>query len=124
MDVGQPKDFLTGMGMFLHHLREKHPELLHEGQGIIGNVLVVSAQNCNLQNRRMLTNPLKINRSVCLEPALLLVPKTASEMISPPPSCGHTPHQKIIYIISSSAFHFQAFRQNVSFILDVEFSSY
>lgn len=40
MDVGQPKDFLTGMGMFLHHLREKHPELLHEGPGIIGNVLV------------------------------------------------------------------------------------
>ena len=43
MDVGQPKDFLTGMGMFLHHLREKHPELLYEGPGIIGNVLVVSA---------------------------------------------------------------------------------
>ena len=42
MDVGQPKDFLTGMGMFLHHLREKHPELLYEGPGVIGNVLVVS----------------------------------------------------------------------------------
>ena len=51
MDVGQPKDFLTGMGMFLHHLREKHPELLYEGPGIIGNVLVVSAranQHCYL----------------------------------------------------------------------------
>ena len=42
MDVGQPKDFLTGMGLFLHFLREKHPERLHEGPGIIGNVLVVS----------------------------------------------------------------------------------
>ena len=42
MDVGQPKDFLTGMGMFLHFLREKHPERLHDGPGIIGNVLVVS----------------------------------------------------------------------------------
>ena len=42
MDVGQPKDFLTGMGLFLHHMREKHPELLHEGTGVIGNVLVVS----------------------------------------------------------------------------------
>lgn len=40
MDVGQPKDFLTGMGMFLHFLREKHPNRLHEGPGIIGNVLV------------------------------------------------------------------------------------
>ena len=42
MDVGQPKDFLTGMVMYLHYLREKHPALLHEGTGIIGNVLVVS----------------------------------------------------------------------------------
>ncbi len=42
MDVGQPKDFLIGMGLFLRHMREKHPELLHEGTGVIGNVLVVS----------------------------------------------------------------------------------
>ena len=42
MDVGQPKDFLTGMVFYLHHLREKEPSLLHEGPGIIGNVLVVS----------------------------------------------------------------------------------
>ncbi|XP_058956281.1 mannose-1-phosphate guanyltransferase beta-B [Pocillopora verrucosa] len=40
MDVGQPKDFLIGMGLFLHFLREKHPDRLHEGPGIIGNVLV------------------------------------------------------------------------------------
>ena len=42
MDVGQPKDFLIGMGLFLHFLRQKHPDRLHEGPGIIGNVLVVS----------------------------------------------------------------------------------
>ena len=42
MDVGQPKDFLTGMVMYLQYVREKHPELLHEGSGSIGNVLVVS----------------------------------------------------------------------------------
>lgn len=40
MDVGQPKDFLIGMGLFLHFLRQKHPDRLHEGPGIIGNVLV------------------------------------------------------------------------------------
>ncbi|EDO45402.1 predicted protein [Nematostella vectensis] len=40
MDVGQPKDFLTGMCMYLNSLRKKSPELLHEGPGIIGNVLV------------------------------------------------------------------------------------
>ena len=42
MDVGQPKDFLTGMVLYLHHLREEEPSLLREGPEIIGNVLVVS----------------------------------------------------------------------------------
>ena len=41
MDVGQPKDFLTGMVLYLHHLREEEPSLLREGPEIIGNVLVV-----------------------------------------------------------------------------------
>ncbi|XP_067928133.1 mannose-1-phosphate guanyltransferase beta-A-like [Watersipora subatra] len=40
MDVGQPKDFLTGMCMFLNSLRSKSPHLLHSGPGIEGNVLV------------------------------------------------------------------------------------
>ena len=42
MDVGQPKDFLTGMCMYLNWLRKKSPEELHEGSGVVGNVLVVS----------------------------------------------------------------------------------
>jgi hypothetical protein len=41
MDVGQPKDFLTGMCMYLQHLREKCSEKLYQGSGVIGNVLVV-----------------------------------------------------------------------------------
>lgn len=40
MDVGQPRDFLTGMCMYLKSLRQKNPNLLHKGDGIIGNVLV------------------------------------------------------------------------------------
>ncbi|CAH3198998.1 unnamed protein product, partial [Porites evermanni] len=52
MDVGQPKDFLTGMVMYLRYLREKHPELLHEGPGSIGNVLVDPSakigENCRI----------------------------------------------------------------------------
>lgn len=40
MDVGQPKDFLTGMCMYLSSLREKSPDLLHNEEGIVGNVLV------------------------------------------------------------------------------------
>ncbi|CAL1528881.1 unnamed protein product [Lymnaea stagnalis] len=40
MDVGQPKDFLTGMCMYLASLKTKQPEKLHQGQGIVGNVLI------------------------------------------------------------------------------------
>uniref|UniRef100_A0A0K8TTN1 mannose-1-phosphate guanylyltransferase n=1 Tax=Tabanus bromius TaxID=304241 RepID=A0A0K8TTN1_TABBR len=40
MDVGQPKDFLTGMCLYLTSLRQKEPHKLHSGEGIVGNVLV------------------------------------------------------------------------------------
>lgn len=40
MDVGQPKDFLTGMSMYLTSLRQKSPEKLYSGPGVVGNVLV------------------------------------------------------------------------------------
>lgn len=49
MDVGQPKDFLTGMCMYLSSLREKSPDLLHNEEGIVGNVLVVSSVKIFLQ---------------------------------------------------------------------------
>ncbi|EFA80657.1 mannose-1-phosphate guanylyltransferase [Heterostelium album PN500] len=40
MDVGQPKDFLSGMGLYLNSLKQKAPERLATGPGIIGPVLV------------------------------------------------------------------------------------
>ncbi|CAK9828586.1 Mannose-1-phosphate guanyltransferase beta [Anthophora retusa] len=40
MDVGQPKDFLKGMSMYLTSLRQKFPEKLYMGPGVVGNVLV------------------------------------------------------------------------------------
>ncbi|XP_020645263.1 mannose-1-phosphate guanylyltransferase catalytic subunit beta isoform X3 [Pogona vitticeps] len=40
MDIGQPKDFLTGMCMYLQSLRMKQPERLHSAAGFMGNVLV------------------------------------------------------------------------------------
>ena len=42
MDVGQPKDFLTGMCMYLNSLKHKCPEKLYQGPGVVGNALVVS----------------------------------------------------------------------------------
>lgn len=52
MDIGQPKDFLTGMCMYLQSLRQRAPERLHTGSGFLGNVLVVSqgalSRRCSL----------------------------------------------------------------------------
>ena len=41
MDVGQPKDYLTGIGLYLNHVRYSQPERLSRENGIVGNVLVV-----------------------------------------------------------------------------------
>ncbi|XP_049283157.1 mannose-1-phosphate guanyltransferase beta [Anopheles funestus] len=41
MDIGQPRDFLTGMCLYLTSLRQRQPELLYNGPaGFVGNVLV------------------------------------------------------------------------------------
>ena len=42
MDVGQPKDFLSGMVLHLNSLKTKDPGQLYKGPGVRGNVLVVS----------------------------------------------------------------------------------
>lgn len=40
MDVGQPKDYLTGLGLHLASLRERKPHELASGPTFIGNVIV------------------------------------------------------------------------------------
>lgn len=40
MDVGQPKDFLKGMGLFLNWTRKTNSKQLAAGEGIVGNVLI------------------------------------------------------------------------------------
>lgn len=40
MDVGQPKDFLTGMCLYLKHLRTVDPNKLYKGPGVAGNALI------------------------------------------------------------------------------------
>jgi len=41
MDVGQPKDYLIGIGLHLAHVSKTQPQLLAQGEGIVGHVLVV-----------------------------------------------------------------------------------
>jgi len=40
MDIGQPKDFITGTCMHLNALRKTSPDCLYNGPGCVGNVLV------------------------------------------------------------------------------------
>ena len=43
MDVGQPKDYLTGMCLYLDSLKSTQPKLLaHDQPYIVGNVIIVS----------------------------------------------------------------------------------
>uniref|UniRef100_A0A8C4ZQL4 mannose-1-phosphate guanylyltransferase n=2 Tax=Gadus morhua TaxID=8049 RepID=A0A8C4ZQL4_GADMO len=52
MDIGQPKDFLTGMCMYLQSVRQRAPDRLCTGPGFIGNVLVDPSarigENCSI----------------------------------------------------------------------------
>jgi len=40
MDVGQPKDFLAGMGLYLHYLKQHGDSKLSAGPGIVGPVMI------------------------------------------------------------------------------------
>ena len=42
MDIGQPKDFIIGMGLYLSFLHDHFPDRLEQGENFVGNVLVVS----------------------------------------------------------------------------------
>jgi mannose-1-phosphate guanylyltransferase len=41
MDVGQPKDYLTGMCLYLDSIRKKSLDNFQEDPCIVGNVLIV-----------------------------------------------------------------------------------
>jgi len=40
MDVGQPRDYLVGLNLYLNGLKEKKPEALAEGENIQGHVII------------------------------------------------------------------------------------
>ncbi len=43
MDVGQPKDFITGTSLYLAYLATIDPASLATGPNICGNVIIVSS---------------------------------------------------------------------------------
>uniref|UniRef100_A0A1D1YID8 mannose-1-phosphate guanylyltransferase n=1 Tax=Anthurium amnicola TaxID=1678845 RepID=A0A1D1YID8_9ARAE len=40
MDIGQPRDYLAGLRLYLHYTRSNSPSILAVGPSIIGNVLI------------------------------------------------------------------------------------
>ncbi|XP_020854824.1 mannose-1-phosphate guanylyltransferase catalytic subunit beta isoform X1 [Phascolarctos cinereus] len=76
MDIGQPKDFLTGMCLFLQSLRQTQPERLYSGPGIVGNVLVDPSarigQNCSIGPNVSLGPGVVVEDGVCIKRCTVL----------------------------------------------------
>ncbi len=53
MDIGQPKDFITGTSLYLGHIKQVKPDCLATGDNFKSPVLVVSTIKfvCNSNSR-------------------------------------------------------------------------
>ncbi|XP_005106670.1 mannose-1-phosphate guanyltransferase beta [Aplysia californica] len=76
MDVGQPKDFLTGMCLYLTSLKQRQPEKLHQGPGIVGNVLIDPSakigNNCRIGPNVTVGPNVVIEDGVCIKRCTVL----------------------------------------------------
>lgn len=76
MDVGQPKDFLIGIGLYLSSLRKKCPAELFTGPNIVGNVLIDSSvrigEGCKIGPNVTLGEGVTIGDGVRIKNAVVL----------------------------------------------------
>jgi len=76
MDVGQPKDFLIGMCMYLTSLRKNNPGLLYNGEGVVGNALVDPSakigKNCRIGPNVTIGPDVVIEDGVCIKRCTVL----------------------------------------------------
>nr|CAH7720986.1 unnamed protein product [Callosobruchus chinensis] len=76
MDVGQPKDFLTGMCLYLKHLSAVAPEKLSKGPNIVGNVLLDPTakvgNNCRIGPNVTIGPGVIIEDGVCIKRSTIL----------------------------------------------------
>jgi mannose-1-phosphate guanylyltransferase len=76
MDVGQPKDFLTGSGLYLTSIRHKTGSGLAQGSGIVGNVLIdstaVIGKDCRIGPNVVIGPGVVVEEGVCLRNSTLL----------------------------------------------------
>ena len=76
MDVGQPKDFLTGMCLYLTSLKQKNSDALYNGPGVVGNVLVdptaTIGANCRIGPNVTIGPGVVIEDGVCMSRCTIL----------------------------------------------------
>jgi mannose-1-phosphate guanylyltransferase len=81
MDVGQPKDFLTGTGLWLSSVAKKNPELLASGPQFVGHNLIdpsaIIGEHCKIGPNVtigpnvMIGDGVRLQRTVVLEGAVI-----------------------------------------------------
>ncbi|XP_039951513.1 mannose-1-phosphate guanyltransferase beta [Bactrocera tryoni] len=76
MDIGQPKDFLTGMCLYLTSLRQKQSCKLYTGPGVVGNVLVDPTakigEGCRIGPNVTIGPDVVIEDGVCIKRSTIL----------------------------------------------------
>lgn len=76
MDIGQPKDFLTGMCLYLKYLRSVEPNKLSKGPSIVGNVMIDSTakigNNCKIGPNVTIGPGVIIEDGVCIKRCTIL----------------------------------------------------
>jgi mannose-1-phosphate guanylyltransferase len=76
MDVGQPKDFLTGMSLYLNSLKQTKSSLLYQGSGVVGNVLVDPSakigKHCRIGPNVSIGPNVVIEDGVCIKKCTIL----------------------------------------------------
>lgn len=76
MDVGQPKDFITGTSLYLKSLREKNPAVLYAGPGTVGNVLIHPTAkigaNCRIGPSVTIGPGVTVEDGVCIKRCTIL----------------------------------------------------
>ncbi|KAL4708038.1 hypothetical protein ACJJTC_014558 [Scirpophaga incertulas] len=76
MDVGQPKDFLTGMCLYLTSLRQKNSNKLYDGAGVVGNVLIdptaIIGKGCRIGPNVTIGPDVVIEDGACIKRSTIL----------------------------------------------------
>lgn len=81
MDVGQPKDYLIGIGLYLRSLASKNDKLLPNGESFVGNVLIdpsakigkncIIGPNVTIGPNVVLEDGVRVSKAAILEGARL-----------------------------------------------------